>query len=161
MGERFLPGRSRVTRLRSLSVEKQSKISYLCALARNRWQHKGGRQREVRNELDDLAQRIKGLALSVGFDLAGVAPAVSTPETLYLREWLAQGYGGSMGYLERRCEERVDPRKSARGSTVHCGGGPCLCRQQHRRGSGVGLYRRGVTRPDFSLRPAERIITRS
>ena len=78
--------------------------------------HKGGRQREVRNELDDLAQRIKGLALSVGFDLAGVAPAVSTPETLYLREWLAQGYGGSMGYLERRCEERVDPRKVLEGA---------------------------------------------
>ena len=76
----------------------------------------GRRQREVRNELDDLAERIKGLALSVGFDLAGVAPAVSTPETLYLREWLAQGYGGSMGYLERRCEERVDPRKVLEGA---------------------------------------------
>ena len=58
-----------------------------------------------------LADRVKALALALGFDLVGVAPAEPTPETEFLREWLARGYAGEMGYLARRVEERVDPRR--------------------------------------------------
>ena len=59
----------------------------------------------------NLEQRVKDLALDQGFDLAGIAPARPTPETDFLREWLDRGYAGEMGYLERRLEERVDPRR--------------------------------------------------
>jgi epoxyqueuosine reductase len=59
----------------------------------------------------NLEQRVKDLALGQGFDLAGIAPARATPETAFLREWVARGYAGEMGYLERRLEERVDPRR--------------------------------------------------
>lgn len=58
-----------------------------------------------------LAERTKALALALGFDLAGIAEAVPHPETEFLREWLARGYAGEMAYLERRVEERVDPRR--------------------------------------------------
>ncbi len=58
-----------------------------------------------------LAQRVKALALAVGFDLAGVARAEPTRETEYFRDWLALGYDGEMAYLGRRAEERVDPRR--------------------------------------------------
>ena len=58
-----------------------------------------------------LADRVKALALGLGFDLVGIADAVPGPETRFLREWLARGYAGEMDYLERRVEERVDPRK--------------------------------------------------
>lgn len=64
----------------------------------------------------NLTLRVKSLALAVGFDLAGVARAVPTPETEYLRDWLAKGYGGEMHYIERRVEERVDPRRVLEGA---------------------------------------------
>ena len=38
-----------------------------------------------------LTERAKGLALAVGFDLAGVSRALPTAETEYLRQWLARG----------------------------------------------------------------------
>ncbi len=59
---------------------------------------------------ETLTQRVKALALAVGFDLAGVAPAEATRETRRLREWLARGYAGEMHWIGQRAEERVDPR---------------------------------------------------
>lgn len=58
-----------------------------------------------------LTERVKGLALAVGFDLAGVAPAGPSPATGFLREWLARGYAGEMDYIARRAAERIDPRR--------------------------------------------------
>jgi epoxyqueuosine reductase len=58
-----------------------------------------------------LEERVKGLALAVGFDLAGIAPARPTPEGAFLREWLARGYAGEMHWIARRADERVDPRR--------------------------------------------------
>ncbi len=59
----------------------------------------------------ELADRVKALGLGLGFDLVGVARAEATRETEFLREWLARGYAGEMGYIARRVEERVDPRR--------------------------------------------------
>ena len=58
-----------------------------------------------------LEARIKDLALAVGFDLAGIARARPTPQTEFLREWVGRGYAGEMGWIPRRLEERVDPRR--------------------------------------------------
>jgi epoxyqueuosine reductase len=58
-----------------------------------------------------LGRRAEELALALGFDLAGVTLAEPTPETEFLRGWLARGYAGEMAYIGRLVEERVDPRR--------------------------------------------------
>jgi epoxyqueuosine reductase len=63
-----------------------------------------------------LEERVKGLALALGFDLAGIAPAQPTPRTAFLRDWIARGYAGDMHWLARRVEERVDPRRLLEGA---------------------------------------------
>ena len=63
-----------------------------------------------------LSQRIKSLALAVGFDLAGVSRAEPTRESEFLRDWIARGHAGRMDYLVRRVEERVDPRRVLQGA---------------------------------------------
>jgi epoxyqueuosine reductase len=56
-------------------------------------------------------ERVKALALALGFDLAGIAPAEPTRESEFLRSWLARGFAGEMHWIGRRVEERVDPRR--------------------------------------------------
>jgi epoxyqueuosine reductase len=64
----------------------------------------------------DLAEKVKALALALGFDLAGISDAVPRPETEFLREWLARGFSAEMSYIDRRVEERVDPRRVLEGA---------------------------------------------
>ena len=63
-----------------------------------------------------LSERVRDLARGAGFDLVGVAPAEPPRESEFLREWIARGYAGEMHYLERRVEERVDPRRLLEGA---------------------------------------------
>ncbi len=53
---------------------------------------------------------IKRHALTLGFDLCGIAPAAAFPELRFLREWLDRGYAGGMAYMERTAERRMDVR---------------------------------------------------
>lgn len=64
----------------------------------------------------ELAERVKGVAVALGFDLAGVAPAEPAPRAGFLREWLARGHAGEMAWLARRVEERIDPRRVLAGA---------------------------------------------
>lgn len=64
----------------------------------------------VERNQSQKSKLIKQLAYEVGFDLAGIAPAV-TPEGYHqFLDWLDQGYAGEMGYLERRKEAYQHPR---------------------------------------------------
>jgi epoxyqueuosine reductase len=58
-----------------------------------------------------LTGSVKALALELGFDLVAVGPATPPEHGAALRRWLEAGRAGSMGYLERRLEERLDPRR--------------------------------------------------
>jgi epoxyqueuosine reductase len=57
-----------------------------------------------------LSVAIKREALRIGFDLAGIVPAV-TPATLDgFHEWLGKGFAGEMEYISRREEAYSHPR---------------------------------------------------
>ena len=60
--------------------------------------------------LSQQSEQIKRLARVVGFDLAGIAPAVTPTGYQSFLDWLNQGYAGEMSYLERRKEAYEHPR---------------------------------------------------
>ncbi len=56
-----------------------------------------------------LTTALKAKAVCLGFDLAGVCPAVPPSSLERFREWLAAGYAGEMTYLTDRAEVYADP----------------------------------------------------
>jgi epoxyqueuosine reductase len=59
---------------------------------------------------DALAEAIKRKARELGFDLVGIASAEPSAHREYVREWLDTGKAGTMEYLARRFDERIEPR---------------------------------------------------
>ena len=51
-------------------------------------------------------------ARATGFSLAGCAPLTELPRGTFLEGWLADGRAGEMRYLERRADDRIDPRRA-------------------------------------------------
>lgn len=65
----------------------------------------GGEQNRI------TAERLKAIALSAGFELAGIAAAGPMAEADHYIDWAASGMAGKMGYLtDHRAEKRRDPR---------------------------------------------------
>jgi epoxyqueuosine reductase len=58
---------------------------------------------------DDLASGLKIEALRLGFDAAGIAPAVGPPHYPDYLGWLEAGRAGPLGYLERQAPLRAHP----------------------------------------------------
>ncbi len=56
-----------------------------------------------------ITAALKAEALRLGFDLVGVAPAVTPAGIHEFLEWLDRGYAGDMNYLERRKEAYEHP----------------------------------------------------
>ena len=59
-----------------------------------------------------IAAAIKARARELGFELCGIAPAADHPELKFFREWLDRGYGGTMTYLHRSAQKRLDIRRA-------------------------------------------------
>jgi epoxyqueuosine reductase len=58
-----------------------------------------------------LTESVKALALELGFDRVAVGPAGPPEHGLEFRRWVEAGHAGTMAYLERRIEERLDPAR--------------------------------------------------
>ena len=56
-----------------------------------------------------LETRIKNHAHSLGFELAGIAPAAEADGFTHLQDWLAQGFAGEMDYMQRHADARRHP----------------------------------------------------
>jgi epoxyqueuosine reductase len=57
-----------------------------------------------------LTEHVKKKAHECGFDLVGIAPAVTTDGVTYLRAWLERGNAGEMRFMERHAMAREHPR---------------------------------------------------
>jgi epoxyqueuosine reductase len=61
--------------------------------------------------MDSLTSRVKQTARSLGFVKIGIAPVSKLEkEGLRLTEWLNRHYHGTMSWMERNLEKRVDPK---------------------------------------------------
>ena len=59
-----------------------------------------------------FSKEIKSEARTLGFDGVGIAKADQlTEEALHLREWLDRGYHGTMDWMARNFDKRIDPDK--------------------------------------------------
>jgi epoxyqueuosine reductase len=56
-----------------------------------------------------LTESVKALAQEMGFDLIAIGPAGPPDHGAEFRRWVEAGHAGTMAYLERRSEERLDP----------------------------------------------------
>ena len=56
-----------------------------------------------------LTESVKARALDLGFDRVSIGPASAPEHGDALRRWIEAGYAGTMGYLERRLGERLEP----------------------------------------------------
>jgi epoxyqueuosine reductase len=62
--------------------------------------------------MESLSDRIKSKAIELGFCKVGITRAVALEqEGRLLQEWLSRGYHGTMGWMARNVEQRVDPKK--------------------------------------------------
>ena len=59
----------------------------------------------------EKSAHVHRIAVDIGFDRVGIAPAGPVARSDYLRTWLDRGQGASMLYLRRHFQQRTDPRK--------------------------------------------------
>jgi epoxyqueuosine reductase len=71
----------------------------------------------VAHDPAELARLAKAHAFALGFDLVGVAALGPVQTSALFDEWVAAGYAGTMGYLERGAEKRRDSRLPKAGTT--------------------------------------------
>jgi epoxyqueuosine reductase len=59
--------------------------------------------------LQTLADQIKAMAISLGFQQCGITGTDLSAEAAPLKAWLDKGYQGEMGYLENHFDKRINP----------------------------------------------------
>jgi epoxyqueuosine reductase len=58
---------------------------------------------------NSFAVQLKQRARELGFELAGIAPAMRADGFEHLADWLAHGFAGEMGYMQRHSDARRHP----------------------------------------------------
>ncbi|MEE9169726.1 MAG: tRNA epoxyqueuosine(34) reductase QueG [bacterium] len=75
------------------------------------------------SHMRDLKEKIKNIAIEVGFDLVGVARVEEYPEMAAFLNWVESGYGADMSYLTDKTSPRINPDEVLPGakSVISCG----------------------------------------
>ena len=63
-----------------------------------------------------LTELVKARALDLGFDRVAIGSASAPEHGDALRRWIEAGYAGTMGYVERRLGERLEPARVLHGA---------------------------------------------
>ena len=58
-----------------------------------------------------LTASVKARAMELGFDRVAIGPAGPPAHGPALARWVERGYAGTMGYMERRLAERLEPER--------------------------------------------------
>ena len=64
----------------------------------------------------ELTDRVRRRSIDLGFDLVGFAPADPLEGAEFYARWVALGFAGEMGYLERNLDKRADPARLVPGA---------------------------------------------
>jgi len=64
----------------------------------------------------DLISELREIALEIGFHSLGIAAAGRSPHADHYLDWIETGKHGSMEWMTRNVERRIDPRKSLPGA---------------------------------------------
>ncbi len=67
-------------------------------------------------DVQSRSQLIKRLAIQAGFERCGIAPTVPISRADYLKNWLAAGRAGTMDYMSRYTEMRINPANILEGA---------------------------------------------
>jgi epoxyqueuosine reductase len=120
-------------------------------------------QRTTNNNV--TSESVKQRARALGFDLCGIAPVGAFPELSFLRDWIARGYAGTMGYLPRTADRRSDVRRvlpSARSvimiGTVYNAGQPYSTERRDQTQGEVARYAQSVDYHDVIGRRLEVLV---
>src|SRR6188768_4251465 len=99
----------------------------------------------------ELTQAIRDEAVALGFGKVAIARAdVLEDEGARLREWLGRGYGGSMAWMERTAETRVDPSLHLAGvRSVVCVASSYYTPHEHAGAPGTGKVSRYAWGDDY------------
>lgn len=62
------------------------------------------------------ASTVKARARELGFDLVGITTAEAPTHSAQFQQWLADGFHGEMGYMQRNAGKRVSPELVLRGA---------------------------------------------
>lgn len=97
------------------------------------------------------AQKIKAKAIDLGFTKVGIAKAEPLDEEArHLQEWLSRGYHGTMEWMSRNLDKRIDPRNIVAGArSVVCVALNYYTPVKHANENGVGKISRYAWGDDY------------
>ena len=67
----------------------------------------------------ELSNLLRAATSAAGFQLTGIAPAVTPPGFAQFRDWLDRGFAGEMKWIERRVDAYENPEMVLKLSLIH------------------------------------------